>query len=85
VFYHLSQSSNPFCSGYFGDGILQTVFPDWPQISILLISASQVDGINGVSHQHLILHLFFIFLWGVFLRQVLKAIMIKSGADGLRL
>jgi hypothetical protein len=48
--YCLSHTSIPFCSGYFGDGILQTVCLDWARISILLISASQVARIIGVSH-----------------------------------
>jgi hypothetical protein len=29
---------------------LKTIFPDWPQTVILLISASQVTRIAGVSH-----------------------------------
>jgi hypothetical protein len=28
--YHLSHFCSPFFSGYFGDGILQTVCPGWP-------------------------------------------------------
>jgi hypothetical protein len=31
-----------FCSGYFGDGVLQTIFLGWLRTSILLISASQI-------------------------------------------
>jgi hypothetical protein len=53
--YHLSHFSSPFCSGYFGDGVLQT--PRWPQTAILPISASQVARITGVSHQHLAKHM----------------------------
>jgi hypothetical protein len=30
-----SQVSNPIYSGYFGDGVLQTISLDWPQIAIL--------------------------------------------------
>jgi hypothetical protein len=40
----------PFCSAYFGDGVLRTICLGWPQISILLISASQVARITDVSH-----------------------------------
>jgi hypothetical protein len=40
------------CSGYFEDGGLLNYFcPGWPWIFILLISASQVGKITGVSHQ----------------------------------
>jgi hypothetical protein len=28
--YHLSHTSSPFCSGYFGDGVSQTICLDWP-------------------------------------------------------
>jgi hypothetical protein len=44
--YHLS----PFFSGYFGDGVLWTISSDWPWTTILLISASQVARITGLSH-----------------------------------
>jgi hypothetical protein len=50
--YCVSCISSPFCSDYFGGGVLQTICPDWPQIMILLISASQVAKIMGISHQH---------------------------------
>jgi hypothetical protein len=40
---------SPFCSGYFGDGIQQTICPGWLQTEILLISASQIVSITGVS------------------------------------
>jgi hypothetical protein len=49
----LSHTSNPFCSGYFGDGVSVTISLGWPETSILLISASQVARVSGVSHQHL--------------------------------
>jgi hypothetical protein len=49
--YHLSHTSIPFCSGYFEDGISRTIFPGWPQTSILPISALQVARITGTSHQ----------------------------------
>jgi hypothetical protein len=51
--YPLSHSSSPFCSGYFGDGILQTVCLGWLPASILLISASQAARITGMSHLHM--------------------------------
>jgi hypothetical protein len=49
--YCLSHISSPFCPGYFGYGVLQTICPAWPQTLILPISASQVDRITGVSHR----------------------------------
>jgi hypothetical protein len=36
--YHLSHTSSPFCSGYFGDGVLRRVFLDWPGTSICISS-----------------------------------------------
>jgi hypothetical protein len=42
----LSHTSNPVCSGYFGD--LMNCLPGWPQTSILLMSASQVARITGI-------------------------------------
>jgi hypothetical protein len=43
AFYCISSS---FCSSYFRNGVLWTVYPDWPWISIfLMISASQVASI----------------------------------------
>jgi hypothetical protein len=42
-----------FCCGYFGNGVLQTVFLDWPQTINLQISASQVPRIISMSYQHL--------------------------------
>jgi hypothetical protein len=50
MFYH---SSSSFCSGYFGDGALQTICPGWPQTVAFQISASQVARIKGTSHQWL--------------------------------
>jgi hypothetical protein len=49
----LSHTSSPLCSGYFGDGISQTIYSGWPQTSMLPISASQVAKITGVSHWRL--------------------------------
>jgi hypothetical protein len=45
MLYLLSQSSSPFCSGYFGDGISGMICPGCSQTVILPISAS----ITGVS------------------------------------
>jgi hypothetical protein len=53
AFYHLSHTSSPFCSGYFGDGISRTICLGWPWISILLILASQIARITGVSYRYL--------------------------------
>jgi hypothetical protein len=46
----LKHASSPFCSSYFGDGVLRSIFLGWPGTSILPISASQVARITGVSH-----------------------------------
>jgi hypothetical protein len=35
----------------FGDGVLLTIYLDWPLTMILTISASQIARITGVSHQ----------------------------------
>jgi hypothetical protein len=51
VFCLLSHTSSPHSSGYFGAGVSWTIYPGWPQTSILLISASQVARITGVSYQ----------------------------------
>jgi hypothetical protein len=40
-----------FYSGYFGDGVSQTICLGYPQTVILPISASQVARITGVSYQ----------------------------------
>jgi hypothetical protein len=48
-----SHSTSPFCDGYFfRDRVSKTICPGWLQTSILLISASWVARITGVSHQH---------------------------------
>jgi hypothetical protein len=53
VFYHLSHSTSPFfVMGSFQDRVSQTTFLDWLWTTILLISASWVTTITGVSHQH---------------------------------
>jgi hypothetical protein len=40
---------SPFCSGYFRDGVSQTIFLGWPRTEILLISASQIARITSVN------------------------------------
>jgi hypothetical protein len=47
----LSYSSSPFCFGYFGDVVLQTICSGWLQILILLLSAPQEARITGMNHQ----------------------------------
>jgi hypothetical protein len=47
VLCHLSHSSSPFCSGYFGDVISQTICNDWSQTVILQISVSHVARTTG--------------------------------------
>jgi hypothetical protein len=59
VLYHLSHTSNPFCSGYFGGEVLQTICSGWSQTKILLISVSQVARITGMSHWHLAVNFIF--------------------------
>jgi hypothetical protein len=76
TFYSLSHTSSPFCSGYFGDGISWTICPGWLQTMILLISASQVSRIIGMSHQCPAFYLFIFYIleevWSfIFVRQVL--------------
>jgi hypothetical protein len=48
AFYDLSHTSSPFCSGYFRDGISQSICPGWPWTFIFHppISASQVARIT---------------------------------------
>jgi hypothetical protein len=50
--YCLSHTSSPFCSGYFGYGILWTICPGWPWTVLLTISVSQVARITGMSQQY---------------------------------
>jgi hypothetical protein len=42
ILFHMSNASCPFCSGYFGGGVSQTVCLGWPKTGILPISASQL-------------------------------------------
>jgi hypothetical protein len=51
VFYCLSHTSNPFCSGYSWNEVSQTICPGCPGTTFLLISASQVAKIIGIDHQ----------------------------------
>jgi hypothetical protein len=46
--YHLSHTCSPFCCGYFGDRVSQTICLGWLPTSVLLISAFQITGITGV-------------------------------------
>jgi hypothetical protein len=39
-----------FCDGFFQDRVLRTICPGWLSVTILLISASWVARITGVSH-----------------------------------
>jgi hypothetical protein len=45
--------------GHFGDGFSQNIYPGWSQTLILLISASQVARITGMSHWHLAVECFY--------------------------
>jgi hypothetical protein len=47
VLHHQSYISRSFCSGYFGDGVSETIC-----LELALISAFQVARFTGVSHQH---------------------------------
>jgi hypothetical protein len=47
-----------FCNGIFWHKVSRTIFPGWLWTVILLISASWVVGITGVSHRHLTLFIF---------------------------
>jgi hypothetical protein len=51
----LSHSASPFHNRYFWDRVLQTICPGWLWTMILLISASWVARITGMSHQRLVL------------------------------
>jgi hypothetical protein len=43
--------ATPSCVGYFQDMVSWTICLSWPPAMMLLISASQVTRITGVSHQ----------------------------------
>jgi hypothetical protein len=58
----MSHNSSPFCSDYFEDGVLRTIFLGWPWTVILPISASRVVRITGVSCWHWLLA-FLISIW----------------------
>jgi hypothetical protein len=48
----LSHYSNHFCDGYFLGSVSLTICPGWLWTMILLIPASCVARIAGVSHRH---------------------------------
>jgi hypothetical protein len=52
IFYLLSLTSYTFCSGYFGDEVLQTICQGFSLSMMLPITASQEARIIGVSHKH---------------------------------
>jgi hypothetical protein len=52
---YLSHTSNPFYSGYFGDGILWTIYLGYPWTMIL---SSQAARVTGVSYWHPLICLF---------------------------
>jgi hypothetical protein len=73
----LSHTFSPFCSGYFGDGILWTICPGWLRTSRLPNSSSKVA--IGVNHKRpadlfifniflvvlLFIYLYFRWHWGL--------------------
>jgi hypothetical protein len=50
ILYHLGNTSGPFCSGYFGDGVSQTICLSWPPTMSLPVSDSHVVRIIDMSH-----------------------------------
>jgi hypothetical protein len=50
--YHLSHTSTPFCSGYFGDGSSWTICLGWPWTVTLPISTFQIPRITTMSSGH---------------------------------
>jgi hypothetical protein len=60
---HLDLLHQPFfVMGSFQGSVSQTLCPGWLQNAILLIFASWIARITGVSHQHLALSVILIFL-----------------------
>jgi hypothetical protein len=55
AFYHVSHTYSPFCSCYFEDEVLWTIYPGWPWTLILPVSAR----ITAISHWHPGIKLFF--------------------------
>jgi hypothetical protein len=49
-----------FCEGFFQDSVSRIIYLSWLQTVILLISASWVTRITGVSHQCPVYNVFFI-------------------------
>jgi hypothetical protein len=66
TFCRLSHTFSLFCSGYCRDGVLWTICLGWPETTVLLISASQVVRITGVSYWHPTLISFFILVFASF-------------------
>jgi hypothetical protein len=62
----LSHTSSPFYSGYFEDEVSRIICPGWPQTVILLILASKLARITGVSHQRQASHFFLMFKYPSF-------------------
>jgi hypothetical protein len=56
--YILSYSTSPFCVGFFWGRVSWTVCPGWLRTVILLISASWVARITGMSHLTCVLNSF---------------------------
>jgi hypothetical protein len=53
---HFESFHQPFfCEGFFQDWVSRTVCPDWLRTAILLVSASWVARVTGVSYWHLAL------------------------------
>jgi hypothetical protein len=74
--YHVSHSASLFffVMGFFQGKVLGTICLGWLWIAILLISASWVAKITGVSHQHLVIFLLLIFLSTNFVLVLLRSI-----------
>jgi hypothetical protein len=64
VFYCLSHTSSPFCSGYFGDGVTELFALAGLGITVLPISVSQVSRITGMSTNTQLFFFSFFFWWG---------------------
>jgi hypothetical protein len=70
--YCLSHTSSLFCSGYFEDGLSQTICLDWPWILILLFSASQVTRISGgATYIYIFIFLFYFIFYYSYVHTML--------------